>query len=240
MLASGYSPESNHAVVEMASQLPGVAACVGYHPWFLRPDLDMGVLASMVRSPAVAALGEIGLDGKCDTERATQEEWFSAQLELASHCDLPVVIHSRQAVEWVLSVLRQFPKVRGVLHSFPGTGEAARPFLDLGFYISVSGAATRLNARKVVSLLRYLPADRLLLETDAPAILVEGLTPGQVEPCHLPLVLEAVATHTLRPAEAIATETQSNVASLFGAAFERAVGIGRVGPATGAWAKADE
>lgn len=227
LLASGYSPETNVAVLEMATRHTGVAACVGYHPWFIRRDLDLAALEVLSRLPGVVAVGEIGLDGKCEVEKTLQETWFAAQLELACRIDLPVVVHSRQAVDWVLGVLRQFPKIRGVLHSFPGSGEAAKPFLDLGFYVSVSGAATRENARKVVSLLRYLPPDRLMLETDAPAILIEGLAPGQVEPCHLPRVLAAVSKHTNRPLETLAQETEANVRRLFGLALDKAVSLGR-------------
>ncbi len=224
-LASGFSPQTCMDVERLARMIPGMACTVGYHPWFLGPELDLGLVRELARSPAVIAIGEIGLDGRCDVDRTLQENWFSQQLELAQSLNLPVVIHSRQAVEWVLGVLRQFPNSRGLLHSFPGAGEAVRPFLDLGFYVSVSGAVTRSNARKVLSLLHYLPLDRLLLETNAPAILIEGVPRGEVEPCHLTHVLDAVACHLKMPAQQVAEQTERNVCTLFGTRFASAAAI---------------
>ena len=80
-----------------------------------------------------------------------------------------------------------------MLHSFGGAGEAARPFLELGFYFSISGSVTRQNARKVLSLIDYLPTEAILVETDAPSIALEDIPPADVDPSHIPLVLDAIA-----------------------------------------------
>ena len=114
------------------------------------------------------ALGEIGLDYNYSPEtRSAQMELFGAQLEEAHRYDLPVVIHTREAAEDTIGLLREIPS-RGIIHCFTGTPDEARAYLDLGFYVSISGIVTFKAADNVRASALVVPDDRLLIETDAP------------------------------------------------------------------------
>jgi TatD DNase family protein len=215
-LATGYDPASCQAVLRLAETVPGLSAAVGFHPWFVRDDLDVALLRPWLAHPRVVALGEIGLDGKVEVDFDLQRRFFLRQLELARELGLPVVVHSRHAFEQTLSAVRQVPGVRGILHSFGGAPEVAAGFLDLGWYFSLSGSVTRVNARRVHRLARFLPEDRLLFETDAPAIGLEGIPPEQVEPACVRKVLQAVAALRAVPPAVLEARAERNLETLFG------------------------
>lgn len=116
----------------------------------------------------ITAVGEIGLDYHYDSEgRVAQRELFARQLELARRLDLPVVIHTREADEDTLGLLREIPS-RGVIHCFTGSPKFCRDLLDLGFYVSISGIVTFRAADNVRESALVIPDDRILIETDAP------------------------------------------------------------------------
>jgi len=214
-LAAGYDPDSCCRVLELAEAVPGLDAAVGFHPWFIRPDLDVRQLRPWLAHPRIVALGEIGLDGKVEVDPGLQRRYFVAQLELARELQLPVVVHSRHAFQATLDAVREVPGVTGILHSFGGAPEVASRFLDLGWYFSLSGSATRPNARRVHRLVRFLPDERILLETDAPAIGLEGVPPEQVEPAHVRHVLVAVAALRGQPPDALEARIAKNLSTLF-------------------------
>jgi TatD DNase family protein len=210
LLATGYDPESNLGVLRLAARYAGVAAAVGFHPWFLRTDLDLEGLRKQAANPAVVALGEIGLDGKIEAPQNVQERWFLDQLRLAVELDLPVVVHSRAAFEHTLECLRRVPGSRGILHSFGGSPELARELVERGFLVSFSGSVTRPGAKRIHRLARALPPEALLVETDAPSIGAEGIPPGTIEPCHLPRIVAALAALREEATESVAATTTAN------------------------------
>jgi len=215
-LAAGYDPASCQGVLRLSEAVPGIDAAVGFHPWFLHPDLDVQQLCSWLGHPRVVALGEIGLDGKVEVDAALQRRFFVAQLVLARELGLPVIVHSRHAFEATLDAVREVPGVIGILHSFGGSPEVAARFLELGWYFSLSGTATRLSARRVHRLARFLPEDRILLETDAPAIGLEGVLPEQVEPACVRKVLDAVSALRNVPSSSLEARIEANLITLFG------------------------
>ncbi|GEM_PF-311223 len=215
-VATGYDRASSLHTLEVASVYPNFPAAVGMHPWFIEGPPEGGWLEELAVSPLVLALGETGLDGKCDTPMPLQEAWFEYQLDMASRHSLPLAVHSRSAVEPVLHALRRHPGVTTILHSFPGNAQQAQPFLELNCFFSVSGAATRSNAKKVVSLIRGVPLSRLLVETDAPAIALEDVPREDVEPCHAKLVALAVAEIRQEPVELVAEALLRNSVAALG------------------------
>ena len=125
-------------------------------------------LRSNVSSPSLSAIGEIGLDYHYSPEtREEQLKLFGEQLEEARKRNLPVVIHTREAADDTLSVLREIPS-RGIIHCFTGTPDEARAYLDLGFFISISGIVTFRPADNVRESALVVPDDRILIETDSP------------------------------------------------------------------------
>jgi len=217
MLATGYDGPSNRSVVALARGFQGVAAAVGFHPWFLTKDLPWDELEAQLQEPEVVALGEIGLDPKVDVDPVLQMTCFRRQLAMAQDRALPVAIHSRKSVDAVTEELAKAPEVPAILHSFAGTWEQAARLIRMGRVVfSFSGTVTRSHARKQIELLRQLPLDRILLETDAPSIALEGIPAPQVEPCHLPHVAEVICrVKSVEPAD-LAAIMDRTIQDLFG------------------------
>lgn len=134
----------------------------------------------------VKAIGEIGLDYHYDGYDAElQKKVFSEQMALAKKLDLPVIIHSRDATEDTLDILKQYKGLKGVLHCFSGSSETAKQILDLGYHISFTGVLTFKNSKKAIKALQVVPMDRLILETDCPYMAPE---PFRGERCNSSMI----------------------------------------------------
>ncbi len=161
--------------LELMEQYPFVYGSLGIHPCDTA-DLeegDMDWLAARSRLEKCVAVGEIGLDYywvEQEQQREMQKKWFARQLRLAQEVDLPVVIHSRDAAQDTIDLMRAEHAERsgGVIHCYSYSRELARSFLDMGFYFGIGGVVTFKNGRKLKETVEYLPLDRILLETDSP------------------------------------------------------------------------
>ena len=185
----GCDLDSSRRAIGIAERYPFVYAAVGVHPedcagW---QDTDVDELRSLAAHPKVVAVGEIGLDyyWKENPPREFQQGVFRAQLALARELDLPVIVHDREAHGDCLSIIREFPQVRGVFHCFSGSAEMAKELVGLGWMISFTGALTYKNARKAVEAAQAVPLDRIMIETDSPYM---APVPCQGERCHSGLV----------------------------------------------------
>jgi TatD DNase family protein len=217
LLTCGYHGESNQAVCELRQRHPGLPIALGLHPWFA--DEPVAPVLRVIERQRPVAVGEAGLDLWADPPPAARErqlEVLEAQLELATRLALPVTLHSRKAVAELLGVLRNHPEVRGALHAFSGSYEQARSFVDLGYFIGVGGAVTRGRAKRVRRCAAALPLDAILLETDAPAIGLDGVEPPHVRPAHLPRVAAALAELRGEHVEQIEQQTDANAIRLYG------------------------
>ena len=161
-------------VIAVAERHNDVWASVGVHPHEAdaHPDLGAATLAERTNHPRVVAIGECGLDYYYDkSDRQAQRERFQAHIEAARQTNLPLIVHTRDAEEDTAEILGVAVKeagVTGVLHCFTGSAELARKVLDLGFFISLSGIVTFKNARDLQDTAKWLPADKMLVETDSP------------------------------------------------------------------------
>ena len=171
----GVNYESSSVCVELSKKFDIFYTAVGVHPEDLYKDksFEADKLAELIKQPKVVAIGEIGLDYHWDTHSPeVQKRWFKDQLEYAKSASLPVIVHDREAHGDTLDILKS-AKPKGVLHCFSGSNEMAKEILKLGMYIGIGGVATFKNARKTVEVIKNLPLDRLLLETDAPYLAPE-------------------------------------------------------------------
>lgn len=171
----GTSPETSRLAIEQAKRHEKMYTAVGIHPSDTRFLSDMKAelceIEKMILDPAsrAVAIGEIGLDYHYpDTDRERQMRYFLAQMEMAERLKMPVVIHEREAHGDIMEVIRKFPRVSGILHSFSGSAEMARELVALGYYISFSGTLTFTNAKKPREVASQIPRDRILIETDCP------------------------------------------------------------------------
>jgi TatD DNase family protein len=174
MVTIGTDRETNPAAVALAERRPEVYATVGIHPHDAgeATDADLEAMERLAReSPRVVALGEMGLDYFRDlSPRDAQETVFRRQLDMARRLGKPVVIHCRDAHSEALAILSEerVGEVGGVMHCFSADVEVAKRCLDLGLLISLAGPVTYKNARALPDVARFVPADRLVVETDCP------------------------------------------------------------------------
>ena len=167
----GCTLERSQFSVDFANKYFFMYAAVGIHPDDAA-DTAAGYLEKLEKwadNKKVVAIGEIGLDYHMEGyDRELQIKFFNEQLDLAKKLDLPVVIHSRDATEDTMDILRKRKNVSGVMHCFSGSAEIAKQVLALGLNISFTGVVTFKNARKALEALEVVPLDRLMLETDCP------------------------------------------------------------------------
>ena len=159
--------------INLAEKYSGIYAGVGIYPHECIKIVDeketLLTLENLLEHKKVVSIAEIGLDYHYDyTPVDIQKKWFEIQLDMSEQKSIPVCIHDREAHDDMLKILRSHKNVKGMLHSFSGSREVAEQVLDLGYYISVSGVVTFNNARKIIEVVRELPLDRMLIETDTP------------------------------------------------------------------------
>ncbi len=170
VITIGTSIEKSLKSIEIAEKFERIYAAVGIHP----EDCDnlpanyLEQLKKMAKNKKVVAIGEIGLDYHYDGyKKKSQIKCFKEQILLAKELDMPVIIHSREATQDTMDILREY-KPKGVMHCYSGSAETAREIIDLGMMISFTGVLTFKNARKAVEACSVIPMDRLMLETDCP------------------------------------------------------------------------
>lgn len=167
-ITCGCDKESSKKATEMAEKYENVFAAVGIHPCNIDSGTTIEEIENLAKHKKCVAIGEIGLDYYWTQDnKPLQKEFFIKQLELAKKINLPVLIHDRDAHADTLEILRQY-KPKGVVHSFSGSPEMAKELIDLGLYIGIGGVITFKNAKKLPDVVKMLPMDRMLLETDAP------------------------------------------------------------------------
>jgi TatD DNase family protein len=223
ILEGGNEAEALQAA-QVAALWPDTRVAIGVHPHQAHQFAhDTEATAAAVRAqigatPAARAVGEIGLDYHYDySPRDVQQAVFRAQIRLARELDLPIVVHTREADEDTVTLLRQDGGgvLRGVLHCFTGTPALADAALALGFYISVAGILTFPRAEALRETVRRIPLDRLLTETDSPFLAPVPHRGTRNEPAHVARVVDAVAAlHGVAPADA-AARTSANFHTLF-------------------------
>ena len=215
-------------VLRLASERPDVIPCFGLHPWMIEDrsrDWLSALESYLLRTPS--GVGETGLDHLHKPSHPAQEEVFVAQLRLARELDRPAMVHCLQAWGWLLEVLeREGPSPPLLIHAYGGAAEMIPPLAARGAFFSFGGGVLHERKLRARAALRAVPLDRLLVETDAPALLppkpyrphvlvAEG---GEVcnEPANLPAIVEGIAQLRGVPADELREITWSNARRLLG------------------------
>lgn len=211
----------NEAVTiqKIADKYDNVFCSVGVHPheskFFKSDDLESQII-ELCKHSKVVALGETGLDYYYNnSEKDEQINCFEMHLKNVSKLDLPVIVHTRDADEDTINCLKKFPGIKGVLHCFSGSKELAKQALDLGFYISFSGIITFKTAGDLREVVKFVPDDRLLVETDSPFLAPIPHRGKPCEPAFTRITAELVAELREKPFEEIAKITTDNFFRLF-------------------------
>ena len=214
----GTNVQTSRASVGLAERHDFIYATVGIHPHEAETATGEALdgLRALARHPKAVAIGEIGLDYYRDyAPRAAQRRAFQDQLALASDLDLPVVIHSRDAHDDVLTILSNWEGT-GVLHTYAGGTERLDRVLAMGFCIGISGPVTYAKAEQLRRVARDVPLDRLLIETDCPYLTPEPHRGKRNEPTYVRFVAQAVAKARGDSVQQIARATTENARRLFG------------------------
>lgn len=194
----GASLSSCRETLRMAEKYPFVYGAIGVHPSEtaeLNKD-NFLQLSEMAKHAKCVAVGEIGLDYYWpEPDRETQKFWFKRQLGLARELNLPVVIHSRDAANDTITVMKDMhaEEIGGVIHCFSYTRETAEVFLKMGFYIGIGGVVTFKNARKIKEAVEVIPLERIVLETDCPYLAPVPFRGERNSSLNLPYVIEEIA-----------------------------------------------
>ncbi len=172
----GSDIETSKKSIALAEKYDFIYAAVGVHPHEVEnmTDETLGIVSEMTKNKKVVAIGEIGLDYYYDNSpRDLQKKWFEAQLDMAKKLDMPCIIHTRDATEDTLSILKNVSAKDVVIHCYSGSKETAKTILNMGYYISFAGTVTFKNARGILDVVKYVPDDRFFIETDCPYLTPE-------------------------------------------------------------------
>lgn len=218
----GDTMEASARAVSLAAKYEAVFCGVGVHPEniFRFTEEDDDRLAAWTKEPGVVAIGEIGLDyywEKDEERRALQREMFVRQLALARDLDLPVCIHDREAHGDMMKILRKEGRGnRGVIHCFSGSREMAKELLSLGWMLGVDGPITYKNAAKLPEIVKDLPADRILVETDCPYLSPLPHRGERNEPAYVRITAERIAEIRGEAFEDFVARTTENARAVYG------------------------
>ena len=217
----GADLKSSVASVDLANKYSNIYAAIGVHPHSAKEvnTMVMEQLKELALNEKVIAIGEIGLDYYYDNSpRDIQRKWFIEQLKLAKELDLPVIIHTRDAMGETFDILKnnQNGNVRGVLHCYSGSPEMALEYIKMGFYISLGGPVTFKNARLVREVAEAVPLDKLLIETDCPYLTPEPYRGKRNEPVYVKYVAEKIAEVKKISYDELVKATNRNTKKLFG------------------------
>jgi TatD DNase family protein len=225
MIVTGSSVEESRRAHQIA-ETHGLHATAGVHPHHAR-DCDartVPALRKIAAQPRNVAIGECGLDfNRNYSPHPDQEKWFVAQLELAAELGKPLFLHSRDAHPRFADILRHHAVGKAVAHCFTGQADELRAYLDLGLHIGITGwICDERRGAHLLELVKEIPRERLLVETDAPYLTPRDLRPQpkarRNEPAFLPHILRAVARARGEDAESLAEATTANARALFGLA----------------------
>ena len=220
VISAGYSKQGSINSVELANKYDFFYATVGISPNDLEDTYleDMKYIEELLQSNnhKIIAVGEIGLDYHYDTDREIQKEAFIKQIELANKYDLPIVIHTRDAVMDTLQILKDHSVNRkGVFHCCPFNRELVKEALKLGFYISFSGTVTFKNAKNAEEIVQMVPNDKFFVETDSPYLAPEPVRGHRNDSRNLKYIIKKISEFKNLPEESIAAMSFENVKNLY-------------------------
>lgn len=218
----GASIDSTKATIELAKSHDYIYAAVGVHPSDIE-DLNEESfmwLRAQTSYEKTVAIGEIGLDYYWDKEpevQKAQRYWFGRQLELAREVELPVIIHSRDAAEDTVKVMKEHnaQELSGVIHCYSYSKEMAKEFVKMGYFIGVGGVVTFKNAKKLVETVEEIPIESILLETDCPYMAPEPNRGTRNDSSNIPFIIEKIAEIKGISKEDVERITEENAYRLF-------------------------
>ena len=222
----GSDIRSSKESITLAHQYDYIYAAIGVHPDEVdtMKEADMEELSHMAKEDKVVAIGEIGLDyfrKEGNAYKSVQKEWFCRQLDLAKEIEKPVIIHSRDAAEDTIQILRDFRKENpqienpGVIHCYSYSPELAKEYVAMGFYIGIGGVVTFKNAKKLVETVAQIPLERILVETDSPYLCPEPNRGKRNDSSQIRYVIDHIADIRGIAPEEVEKQTEMNARKMY-------------------------
>ncbi|MEJ9152400.1 TatD family hydrolase [Bacillus smithii] len=221
MVVVGFDRPTIEKAMKLVDQYYFLYASIGWHPVDAidMTEADLEWIEKLTSHPKVVAIGEIGLDYHWDkSPKEVQKEVFRKQIRLAKKVKLPIIIHTREATQDTIEILKEegAHEVGGIMHCFSGSVETARECINMNFYISLGGTVTFKNAKKPKEVAAEIPLEKLLIETDCPYLAPHPYRGKRNEPALVKLVAEQIAELKGIPYEEVARKTTENAQKLFG------------------------
>ncbi|MGG1637979.1 TatD family hydrolase [Paenibacillus sp. NRS-1760] len=225
LVITGTSLRNSMEAARYAGRLPGkLYSTAGVHPHDAKSCTDetMKKLKQLAVQPQVVAIGECGLDYNRDfSPRDVQRKWFAEQIDLAIEQDMPLFLHEREAFSDFIAILKEQSVQKAVVHCFTGTLPELKAYLEMGFHIGITGwICDERRGKHLKELVRMIPLDRLMIETDGPFLTPRDLKgkpqDGRNEPAFLPHILQTVSRCIGKPVEEVAEATRKTSEEFFG------------------------
>jgi len=214
----GFDLESSKRSIDLADRYDFMYAVIGVHPTDISGYNDEleDSLEKLAFHPKVVAIGEIGLDYHwMKDEKEKQKTVFRRQLEMAKRTDKPVVIHTRDATQDTLEILKEYPEIKGIVHCYPGSYESAVELMD-NYYFGVGGVITFKNAKKLVEAVSKIPLERLVIETDAPYLTPTPFRGKRNNPIYVEYIARKIAEIKNVSYEEVVRVTTENAKAIYG------------------------
>lgn len=217
VVSCGCDIDSTQFNFDLAQKYDYIYFAAGFHPENLQGATldDLKIIEKFAQNKKCVAIGEIGLDYHwMDSPKEVQREFFEAQIELAKKLDMPVIVHDRDAHGDTLDILKS-TKPKGVVHCFSGSREMAREIIRLGMYIGLNGVVTFPNARKSLEVVKEIPIERLVLETDCPYLAPTPVRGKRNDSTNIPYIAKKISEVLGMDAQEILDITNKNAKKLY-------------------------
>lgn len=214
----GANIEESIKSIELAKKFDYVFCSVGIHP-FYASELEEGweeKFLSLLKNNKVVAIGEAGLDYSQEGfNKKDQFEIFEKQLDIAKTLNIPFIVHSRDAQDDTLAIIKNFPEVKGVIHCFSGDDKLAEKYAQMGWYIGFTGVVTFKNAKKTVRAALAVDEDKMVVETDCPYMAPEPLRGNVCNSSMIPHIIQKIADIRKISYEEVLEKTRNNAFNLY-------------------------
>ena len=218
MIVAGIDDKTNLEVVDLVSKYNKVFGVIGIQPEEVNSITkdSYEIIEKNITNPKIIGIGEVGLDYYwTDETKEIQLEVFDNMMKIASKYNKPVVIHSREAIQDTYKIIKKYPNVQSILHCYSSSLEMAKEFIKLGVMLGIGGVLTFKNSKKLVDIVREIPLEYLLLETDSPYLSPEPFRGHQNVPSNVKLVAKKIAEIKNITEEEVIRVTTENAKRVF-------------------------
>ncbi len=193
LVVNGINRKSNEEVLELVSKYDIVYGALGIQPEEIEDysEENLKFIEEHIQDDKIVAVGEIGLDYHYECDKTLQKELFKRQLEIARKYHKPVIVHSRDCIQETYDILEN-AGVKGIMHCYSGSLEMAQKFNKIGFLLGIGGISTFRNALKVVEVIKNIPLEYIVLETDSPYLTPEPYRGKMNEPANVSVILQKI------------------------------------------------